>query len=112
MRIVFLGATGAIGHQILLEMLARGHEVTAVVRDPVQLDVKHPKLTVVQGDVTDKNNLAILTAGHDALISALGPSGSKGPNFMIKATKNLIEDVKKTEINRLLAVGGSGSRDC
>ena len=34
MKIVLFGATGMIGSRVLAEALRRGHEVTAVVRDP------------------------------------------------------------------------------
>ena len=34
MRIVALGATGNVDHRVAAEALSRGHDVTAVVRDP------------------------------------------------------------------------------
>ena len=34
MRIVVFGAGGRVGSRTVAEALARGHEVTAVVRDP------------------------------------------------------------------------------
>ena len=43
MRVALIGATGFVGSQILTEALNRGHEVTAIVRDPVKLK-PHAKL--------------------------------------------------------------------
>ena len=37
MKIVLYGATGKAGSRILTELLARGHEVVAVVRNPDKL---------------------------------------------------------------------------
>ena len=37
MKIVLYGATGNAGSRILTELLARGHEVVAVSRDPSKL---------------------------------------------------------------------------
>ena len=52
-KIVLFGASGMIGSRALAEALARGHEVTAVVRDPAKVTTVHPHLAVVAGDVTD-----------------------------------------------------------
>ncbi|MBP7664353.1 MAG: NAD(P)H-binding protein, partial [Shewanella sp.] len=39
MKIAILGATGWIGGAILKEAQSRGHQVTALVRDPSKLSV-------------------------------------------------------------------------
>lgn len=49
MKIAVLGATGPSGLQVVQEALERGHEVTAVVRNPEKLaeSVKDEKLKVI-----------------------------------------------------------------
>ena len=49
MKIAVLGATGPSGLQVVQEALERGHEVTAIVRNPEKLvkSVKDEKLTVI-----------------------------------------------------------------
>ena len=49
MKIAVLGATGPSGLQVVQEALERGHEVTAIVRNPEKLaeSVKDEKLKVV-----------------------------------------------------------------
>lgn len=42
-RIVVLGASGRTGAQVVAQGLARGHEVTAFVRDPARAAAKLPK---------------------------------------------------------------------
>ncbi|WAR27778.1 hypothetical protein MAR_013482 [Mya arenaria] len=44
MKLAILGATGPSGIQVVKEALARGHEVTAVVRNPDKLTEKHENL--------------------------------------------------------------------
>jgi putative NADH-flavin reductase len=44
------GATGNAGARILKEILARGHRVTAIVRNPAKLSPQ-PGLTVRKGDL-------------------------------------------------------------
>lgn len=46
MKIAVLGATGPSGMQVVKEALERGHEVTAVVRNPDKMTEKHEKLKV------------------------------------------------------------------
>lgn len=69
MKIALIGATGFVGSAILQEALNRGHEVTAIVRDPEKLPA-HPKLHPQKGDVYNEEEVARLVVGHDAVTSA------------------------------------------
>ena len=75
MKIALIGATGFVGSAILQEALNRGHEVTAIVRNPEKLQA-HPKLHPQKGDVYNEEEVARLVAGHDAVISAFNPGWS------------------------------------
>lgn len=75
MKIALIGATGFVGSAILHEALQRGHEVTAIVRDPDKLK-PHPKLLPHKADVQNEDEVARLVAGHDAVISAFNPGWS------------------------------------
>jgi len=110
MKIALIGATGFVGSAILQEALNRGHEVTAIVRNPEKLPA-HPKLHPQKGDVYDEEEVARLAAGHDAVISAFNPGWSNPDiyNQQVKGTRAIISGVKKAGIKRLLFVGGAGS---
>ena len=83
MRVAVLGATGRTGHALLPELLARGHGVSALVRDPAGLprvgqvlDAREDgRLRVVAGSATDPTVLERLLEGTDAVMSAIGPTG-------------------------------------
>ncbi len=110
MKIAIIGASGRIGAYIRDEALARGHDVTAIVRRPEKITVKHPRLRVVKGDVL-KDKVEQLVQGHDAVISAYNP-GWDNPNIyddQITGYRAIIQGVKKAGIKRLLVVGGAGS---
>jgi putative NADH-flavin reductase len=110
MKIALIGATGYVGAAILQEALNRGHEVTAIVRNPGKLPA-HAKLHARKGDVYNEDDLARLVAGHDAVISAFNPGWSNPDiyNQQIKGTGAIINGVKKAGVKRLLSVGGAGS---
>jgi putative NADH-flavin reductase len=107
MKIVLCGATGQAGSRILKELLSRGHEVTAVVRDQATLPIRE-HLTVVQGDVLDGSGIASICKGTDALVSAYGP-GPEHPERLVPATEQLLAAAKSSGVPRFLFVGGAGA---
>lgn len=69
MRILVTGATGFFGGVILQELLAQGHEVTALTRSGNRLPAAKG-LTEVDRDFTAIQGNDALWTGHDALIHA------------------------------------------
>lgn len=99
-----------VGQRILAEALARGHQVTAIVRDPARLSWQHDNLRVVIGDIFDREKLAEIVTGHEVLISSYGPQvGTGKEEELLDATRSLIAAAKSAGVSRLLAVGGAGS---
>jgi putative NADH-flavin reductase len=110
MKIALIGATGFVGSAILKEALDRGHEVTAIVRNPDRL-TPHEKLRPVKGDVYHEDEVVRLVAGSDAVISAFNPGWSDTDIYsrQVKGARSIINGVKKAGVKRLLFVGGAGS---
>ncbi|MCO5998879.1 NAD(P)-dependent oxidoreductase [Actinoallomurus rhizosphaericola] len=107
-RIVIFGAGGRAGRQAVAEARRRGHEVTAVVRDPAG----HGGLTddgvrVAAGDVTDVTDVATLAAGHDAAINAAAVygAGTDPDAFFPAAARALVKGLPQAGVDRLVAVG-------
>lgn len=101
MKIALIGATGQAGSCLLEELVARGHQVTAIVRDTAKVPAR-PGVTAAKGDVLgEEAALAALLAGHDAVISSV--------HFTASDPKKLIGAVKAAGIARYLVVGGAGS---
>lgn len=113
-NVTLIGASGFVGTAILNELLARGHRVTAVVRNPGKIGIKSPSLTVVQADVTDTSALVAACKGRDAVISAYNP-GWANPNIYEETLRNyplILEAVRQSGVKRLLCVGGAGTLFC
>jgi putative NADH-flavin reductase len=113
-KIVIFGGSGMIGQRAVREALGRGHEVTAVVRDPSKLTDPHPNLTVAAGDVTDPGTVARLGSGADVVINAISPPRVPGADpaaALIAAADSLIAGLRGLGEGapRLLVVGGAGS---
>lgn len=110
MKVAIVGASGQIGAFIRDEALARGHKVTAIVRNPEKIAVRNPRLKVMKGDVL-KDKVDELVKGHESLISAYNP-GWGNPDIydeQIRGYKAIISGVKRSGIRRLLVVGGAGT---
>jgi putative NADH-flavin reductase len=109
MRLFVLGATGRTGVEFLDLALAR-HEVTAFVRSPEKITRRDAHLTVVKGKVHDGQEVAAALAGHDAVISALGPSVSQailGTTLMQDAAVSTLAAMRTTRVRRLLVVSSA-----
>lgn len=107
MNVVLYGATGMIGTRTLKELVSRGHNVTAIVRDPSKVPPQS-SVKVVQGDIFDPKQVAAQVKGVDAVISAYGP-GQGAVEDLLKATRSLIAGLKDAGVKRLIFVGGAGS---
>ncbi|MEV0263095.1 NAD(P)H-binding protein [Streptomyces sp. NPDC050617] len=111
-KIALFGANGTIGSRVLREALDRGHQVTAVVRDPAKITETHERLTVTTGDVLDPASVAAVAAGQDVVISAVG--GGDGPGHLATiepAARALVGGLRTLgdAAPRLITVGGAGS---
>ncbi|HET9111644.1 MAG TPA: NAD(P)-dependent oxidoreductase [Ktedonobacterales bacterium] len=109
MKIVLFGASGRIGQRIAREALDRGHEVTAVVRDPSRMPLTHERLTTVKGDARVADDVAHVAAGHDIVASAIGPSPDQPLEAPSEAARALIAGTRRAGVLRLIVVGGGGS---
>jgi len=101
-KVALIGASGNVGSRILKELSDRGHQVTAIARDPDKI-AKLPNCMAVKGDASDPAGLAALLRGHDAVVSSVPFSTSKADL--------LIGAVRAAGVKRYIVVGGAGSLD-
>lgn len=109
MQIALFGATGHIGRAILDETLARGHEVTAVVRDPSRLDLRHDKLRIVTGDAARSETWLDAVRGSTAAVASLSARRDGDPDSLPANARILLEQLPQAGVERLVWVGGAGS---
>lgn len=111
MKIALIGATGFVGSHVLTELVNRGHEVTAISRNPEKLDIDSKLVKSTQADVFNEDEFARIIEGHDAVISAYNP-GWTNPNIyneFLAGAQAIQAAVKKSGVKRILVVGGAGS---
>lgn len=110
-KVVLIGASGYVGKAILHELLERGWQVKALVRDPQKIRLKNPALSVEKVDVSDEKQLEAALAGYDEVISAYNP-GWSNPAIYEDTLANyprILAAAKAAHVKRLLIVGGAGT---
>ena len=108
LKIALFGATGMIGSRIAEEAARRGHQVTALVRNPARVPADVANLKAAQADVLDAASVGAAVRGHDVVASAYAPP--QGDTALVAtATRALVEGVRAAGLKRVVAVGGAGS---
>jgi putative NADH-flavin reductase len=108
MRLTIFGASGQTGRHLVGQALAAGHTVTAVVRDPTRLPVRHQRLAVAVADVLDPAAIGPAVAGADAVLSALGPQPPRNRSSIISAaTASILDAMGATGTSRLVVISAA-----
>jgi putative NADH-flavin reductase len=115
LNILVYGATGEIGSLVVVEALDRGHQVTAVSRDPSSIERRHQNLVVAKGDLLDAASIESLSHGQDVVISSvrgvIGDKADPANALQLISVENIVEALRKlgNDAPRFIHVGGSGS---
>jgi putative NADH-flavin reductase len=107
-KIVVFGAGGRTGRRAVAEARRRGHEVTAVLRDPARYGgPADDGVRIAVGNVTDAADVTALAAGHDAAIhaAAVYGAGTDPDAFFTSAARALIKGLRQAGTGRLVAAG-------
>lgn len=107
MRITVFAAAGNVGRRTVIEAVSRGHEVTAVVRDPNRATGLPEAAEIRLGDVTDTAAVEALSTKADVVVSAVRPAAGQ-EHTQASTTKALLDGVAPTGA-RLLIVGGAAT---
>ena len=111
MKLLVFGASGKTGNQILQQALDQGHNVSAFVRDTSTLTIKHPKLTLLTGDVLNPDSVHKAIPGHDAVLCTIGSPANKIGVIRSQGTKNIINAMEDAGIKRLVCQTSLGYGD-
>jgi putative NADH-flavin reductase len=106
MNLTVFGATGGVGREVVTQALDRGDHVTAYVRNPAKLGITHPKVTVVAGELTDREAVQRAIRGADAVISALGPSLDRTATGMplVDGTRTIVDAMQAEGVERYIGM--------
>ncbi len=112
MIITIFGATGMVGRHLVQQALLDGHTVRAFGRNVHTAGFpENENLHLLAGALFDGSQVKNAIKGSDAVLSALGGSTDGNDVTRSLGMKNIVEQMKKAGVKRIIAVGGKGILD-
>src|SRR6478752_3988501 len=115
MRIFLTGSTGFVGRHMLQRLLAEGHTVRALVREPARAAAPGQSgVEFVPGDVVEGVGLDQGMKGCDAVVHLVGIIVESGGNTFARVhhlgARNVVEAAKRAGIARFIHMSALGVR--
>jgi len=115
MSIFVTGASGYIGNKLALALANRGQKVHALIHSSTghQL-LQHPNISVFEGDILDKDSLAVAMKGCKQVYHTAGivKLWAKDPDifyrYNVGGTQNVLEVALKEGVNKLVYTSTCG----
>ncbi len=107
MNVFLTGITGLLGSEVSRQLLARGYKVRALVRNPGKVQLQHPDIEYVQGDILDITTLTEQVQDADFVIhtAAVVSFAPKDRNEMYKTnvegTANVVNACLSSPVKKL-----------
>jgi len=106
MKYFVTGSTGLIGSHVVTELLASGHDVVALTRSRSNAGHLPEGVTVVEGDVTEKESMREAMTGVDGVFHLaawfyLGPGpreAERAERINVEGTRNVLELMAELDV--------------
>ena len=104
MHLAIFGSTGPTGRALVAQALDRGHDVTAVARDPAAVEATGARLEVVRADVLDRSSVDGVLNGVDAVLSAIGTHGRQPTTVYSVGAANIRDAMHDAGVQRFIGI--------
>ena len=112
MKVIIFGATGTVGKELVKQALFNGNHVKAYGRNVFTEGLpEDEKLELVQGALFDEGEVYKAVKRCDAVISAIGGAMDGADKTRSLGMKNIVKQMEKAGVKRIVALGGSGVLD-
>jgi hypothetical protein len=109
MKLIIFGATGMVGKQLVQQALFNKHQVKAFGRNVFTTDyLQTENLELIQGALFDEKEVFNALSGCDAVLSSIGGSVDGTDKARTLGMKNIINQMKRANVHRIIAIGGLG----
>ena len=112
MKLLIIGGSRGVGRSMLECAVRRGFDVTVLARFPEKIEADESKVTILKGDVLNKEDLASAVHGQEAVCSCIGvPITFKPVSLFSRAAENIVEVMENNTEQKFVAVTGIGAGD-
>jgi NADH dehydrogenase len=115
MRVLVTGGTGFIGEKLCRELDERGHDVTALARDPAEADLP-ASVERTTGDVTTYRSIEGAFEDQDIVVNlvALSPlfkprGGASHESVHLGGTENVVRAAEEHGVSRIVQMSALGA---
>jgi uncharacterized protein YbjT (DUF2867 family) len=106
-EVLVAGGTGRIGAPVVLRLLARGHTVRALTREPDTAEVP-AGAKAIRGDFDDPDSIVAAMDGVDAVIVS-GTAHRVGPRGETRHGRNVADAAARAGLAHLVYISGAGA---
>ena len=106
--IALFGASGQTGQQFLIQALAQGYPIKALVRTPSKVSQQSEHLEIIQGDVLNLADVEKTVEGTDIVVSLFGHVKDSPDWLQTDGTRNIVSAMKKFDVSRIISLSGGG----
>jgi uncharacterized protein YbjT (DUF2867 family) len=116
MNVLVVGGSGFIGQYLCEELVERGHEVTALSRDPDPAELT-PEVETAMGDVTAYSSIESAFEGRDAVVNLVAlsplfePAGGNERHDEVHrgGTENCVRAAEEHDVGRFVQLSALGA---
>ena len=113
MNLLIAGAGGVLGRELVRQALARGDQVGALVLRGGELRiVEHPRLRIIEADVTQPDQIQGIGRGFDQIVSCIGITRIRGKltheAVDYQGNLNLLDEAKHSGVARFGFISPAG----
>jgi nucleoside-diphosphate-sugar epimerase len=108
MRALVTGVTGKVGHAVARALVAAGHEVRALARNPARATLMPAEVEAVTGDATDPGSLRAAVAGCELVFNAMGlpeqwlADADAFERVNARGTENVVRAARQAGVRRVV----------
>jgi len=104
-KVAVLGGGGRTGKYLVQQLLENGFSVKLLLRNPDDFTIQNSKIEIIKGDAVNEESINLLLKDCQAVLSTIGQRPGE-PMVASQATKNVLNAMKRNDIERYVLLAG------